>query len=276
MHVSARSIRFRIGSRGFRRVQIHFATISLVGSSRPYLVQIGVVETLVDRRDGRLHVDEVRDPLEAGVQGLRLNPGNIRNEEHIKTVAREAKDRGISIRVGVNAGSPDKDLLEQHGGLRLWAFSTRGVKRHVDAAFADGDALLFGPESRGLPAEMLQGIGEDHTLRLPMQEGSRSLAIDTGFIVFNDRTYPNFIQLLDEIGQPSQPSEMSFSVHAADGRLEYNGSSLDGLFAQRSNLLRPSFYSMVRDILRFNRDALDEIARSPSDLTLGEYLEAGR
>ncbi len=67
------------------------------------------------------------------------------------------------------------DFLEEHGSLRLWAFSTRGVKRHVDAAFADGDGLLFGPESRGLPAKILQGIGEDHTLRLPMQEGSRSL-----------------------------------------------------------------------------------------------------
>ncbi len=54
--------------------------------------------------------------LEAGVQGLRLNPGNIRNEEHIKTVAREAKDRGVPIRVGVNAGSLDKDLLDLHGG----------------------------------------------------------------------------------------------------------------------------------------------------------------
>ncbi|MDH3396346.1 MAG: flavodoxin-dependent (E)-4-hydroxy-3-methylbut-2-enyl-diphosphate synthase [Acidimicrobiia bacterium] len=54
--------------------------------------------------------------LEAGVQGLRLNPGNIRNEQHIKTVAREANDRGVSIRVGVNAGSLDKDLLDQYGG----------------------------------------------------------------------------------------------------------------------------------------------------------------
>jgi tRNA (cytidine/uridine-2'-O-)-methyltransferase len=68
-----------------------------------------------------------------------------------------------------------EDFLAKRGGLRLWAFSTRGEKRHVDAAFADGDGLLFGPESRGLPAEMLQGIGEDHTLRLPMQVGSRSL-----------------------------------------------------------------------------------------------------
>ena len=67
---------------------------------------------------------------------------------------------------------------------------------------------------------------------------------------------------------------MSFSVHSAN--LEYNGSSLDGLFAQRRNLLRPSFYSMVRDILRFNRDALADLGRSSSPLTLGEYLVENR
>lgn len=113
-----------------------------------------------------------------------------------------------------------------------------------------------------------------HTNTVDVQEGNRELAIDTGFIVFNDRTYPNFIRILDEIGQPSQPSEMSFSVHSADGRLEYNGSSLNGLFAQRRNLMRPSFYSMVRDILRFNRSALAEINEGPRPMTLGEYLDS--
>ena len=111
-----------------------------------------------------------------------------------------------------------------------------------------------------------------HTNTIDVDEGDRSLAIDTGFIVFNDRTYPNFIKLLDEIGQPSQPSNMSFSVHSANGQLEYNGSSLNGLFAQRRNLLRPSFYSMVRDILRFNREALIDISRTGQFLTLGQYL----
>ncbi len=68
---------------------------------------------------------------------------------------------------------------------------------------------------------------------------------------------------------------MSFSVHAADGSLEYNGSSLNGLFAQRRNLLRPSFHSMVRDILRFNRTALDEIGNCGDSLTLGDFLSNG-
>jgi len=115
-----------------------------------------------------------------------------------------------------------------------------------------------------------------HTNTVDVQEGGRSLAIDTGFIVFNDRTYPNFIRILEEIDQPSQPSEMSFSVHAAAGRLEYNGSSINGLFAQRRNLLRPSFHSMVRDVLRFNRTALTEISRSVSPISLGDFLRSGK
>lgn len=111
-----------------------------------------------------------------------------------------------------------------------------------------------------------------HTNTIDVEEEDRTLAVDTGFIVFNDRTYPNFIKVLDEIGQSSQPSEMSFSVHSANDRLEYSGSSLNGLFAQRTNLLRPSFYAMVRDILRFNREALLEISRSSEQITLGEFL----
>jgi predicted NAD/FAD-binding protein len=112
-----------------------------------------------------------------------------------------------------------------------------------------------------------------HTNTVDVQQGDRTLAIDTGFIVFNDRTYPNFIKILDEIGQPSQPSEMSFSVHSAKDQLEYNGSSLNGLFAQRRNLLRPSFHAMVRDILRFNREALLDISSSSAKWSLADYLQ---
>ena len=115
-----------------------------------------------------------------------------------------------------------------------------------------------------------------HTNTIEVEEEGRRLAIDTGFIVFNDRTYPNFIRILDELGQPSQESSMSFSVHAADGSLEYNGSSPNGLFAQRRNLLSPSFHSMVRDILRFNRTALTDISNSVDPLSLGDFLNNGR
>lgn len=71
-----------------------------------------------------------------------------------------------------------------------------------------------------------------------MNQAGRSYAIDTGFIVFNDRTYPNFLKLLARIGMARQPAEMSFSVKSPEG-LEYNGHNLDTLFAQRSNLLSP-------------------------------------
>lgn len=113
-----------------------------------------------------------------------------------------------------------------------------------------------------------------HTNTIDVEENGRSLAVDTGFIVYNDKTYPNFIRLLEEIGQASKPSEMSFSVHSEDGRVEYKGSTLNGLFARRSNLLRPSFYRMIRDILRFFREAVSDIQRFGRQMTLGEYLSA--
>ena len=111
-----------------------------------------------------------------------------------------------------------------------------------------------------------------HTNTVDIQEGGRNIAIDTGFIVFNDRTYPNFIRLLEELGQDSQPSEMSFSVQANNGGLEYCGTSLNGLFAQRRNLLRPRFYRMIGDILRFNRTMLPSLELIDEAETLGRYL----
>lgn len=111
-----------------------------------------------------------------------------------------------------------------------------------------------------------------HTNTIDVYENDRRIAVDTGFIVFNDRTYPNFIQLLDEIGQESQPSEMSFSVQAEDGQLEYSGSSLNTLFAQRKNILRPPFYRMIRDILRFNESTMRDAGEFDESQNLGEYL----
>lgn len=111
-----------------------------------------------------------------------------------------------------------------------------------------------------------------HTNTIDVQAGDRSVAIDTGFIVFNDRTYPNFIELLDEIGQESQPSVMSFSVSSGDGGLEYSGSGLNALFAQRRNILRPPFFRMIRDILRFNSEAMATLPVEDDGQTVGEYL----
>jgi predicted NAD/FAD-binding protein len=118
--------------------------------------------------------------------------------------------------------------------------------------------------------------GHTHTVDVPGTAGPR--AIDTGFIVFNSKTYPGFSALLAELGVASQPSEMSFSVRCESNGLEYNGTSLDGLFAQRTNLLRPSFWRMLREILRFYREAPAVLARDPEadTETLGAYLERGR
>ncbi len=92
--------------------------------------------------------------------------------------------------------------------------------------------------------------------------------VDTGFIVYNDRTYPNFIKLLDRLGCAGIPTEMSFSMNRAG--LEYNGHTLNSLFAQRSNLFRPSFWRMVFDILKFNKAA---VSLNPDETrTIGEYL----
>lgn len=99
--------------------------------------------------------------------------------------------------------------------------------------------------------------------------------VDTGFIVFNDRTYPNFLQLLETLNVEWQPSHMSFSVRDERNGLEYNGTTLNSLFAQRSNLFKPSFYRMIRDILRFNKTAL-ELLEDGSEITLGDYLTKGQ
>jgi predicted NAD/FAD-binding protein len=115
-----------------------------------------------------------------------------------------------------------------------------------------------------------------HTNTVDVVLGDRCWKVDTGFIVFNDRTYPNFIALLDELGVGSQASDMSFSVRCERTGLEYNGASLNTLFAQRSNLLRPRFYRMLREILRFNREAPGLLDRPDDPVSLGEYLERNR
>jgi predicted NAD/FAD-binding protein len=114
-----------------------------------------------------------------------------------------------------------------------------------------------------------------HTNTVDVDYRGRQYAVDTGFIVFNDWTYPEFIRLLDELGVESKPSSMSFSVSCEKTGLEYNGTSRNALFAQRSNLLRPSFYRMIADILRFNREAPALLDGRNQTTTLGEYLDAG-
>lgn len=115
-----------------------------------------------------------------------------------------------------------------------------------------------------------------HTNTIEVDSPNGPLAVDTGFIVFNDWTYPNFIRLLKEWQVDWQKSTMSFSVQDERTGLEYNGTSLNSLFAQRRNLLRPSFYRMIRDIMRFNREAPKLLDRNDDTITLGDYLKLNR
>ena len=113
-----------------------------------------------------------------------------------------------------------------------------------------------------------------HTHTHTITHEGKEFNVDTGFIVFNDRTYPNFIALLDELKVAWQASEMSFSVQSEKTGLEYNGTSLNSLFAQRSNLFKPSFHKMIRDILRFNKTSLELLAEG-NEIKLGDYLKQG-
>lgn len=96
--------------------------------------------------------------------------------------------------------------------------------------------------------------------------------VDTGFIVYNQSTYPNLTALFRHLGVPTKPSEMSFSVSMDGGRLEYSGTGLTGLLAQPANIARPRFWQMLRELLRFYRDAPFDIARI-GEVTLAEYLD---
>ena len=118
-----------------------------------------------------------------------------------------------------------------------------------------------------------------HTATIDVRLDGRDYAIDTGFIVYNDRTYPNFIKLLSELGVASQPTEMSFSVSHDIADLEYAGSNLNTLFAQRRNLWRPAYWRMLADILRFNRLTSDLAQRGVEQelaQATGEFLDQHR
>lgn len=125
--------------------------------------------------------------------------------------------------------------------------------------------------------------GHAHTvdLALPGPRGFVTHGVDTGFLVFNERTYPQLIRLFRELGVETSPSDMSFSVQAETGqpggRLEWSGSTLNTVFAQRRNLLRPGFWRMLRDLMRFNELAT-QIAEAGHDAELqqplGEFLDA--
>jgi len=112
--------------------------------------------------------------------------------------------------------------------------------------------------------------GHSHTVEV--ESGGGSHLIDTGFIVFNDRNYPNFERLLEELEVPSQPSHMGFSVSDGSGGFEYSGTPR-GIFARKAHLLSPAFLGMLRDWRRFNREAQALVGMNGTAPSLGQWLE---
>ncbi len=113
-----------------------------------------------------------------------------------------------------------------------------------------------------------------HTHTVDVDREGTTYPVDTGFIVFNEKTYPNFVTLLKQLGVAWKPSNMSFSVKCGRTGLEYSPTSLNSLFAQRRNLVRPAFLRMITEILRFRRESEDLIRSEDEATTLGQYLEA--
>ncbi|WP_115705875.1 NAD(P)/FAD-dependent oxidoreductase [Legionella sainthelensi] len=113
--------------------------------------------------------------------------------------------------------------------------------------------------------------GHTHTLSVETKETTYS--IDTGFIVFNKRTYPNFCKLLEELHVAIQPSEMSFSYRSDSRGLEYSGHNLNTLFSDRRNLLKIDFYQLIKDIILFNSDAKKFLARNNTlEVTINDFI----
>lgn len=115
-----------------------------------------------------------------------------------------------------------------------------------------------------------------HVNTVTVDDGGHSFGIDTGFIVYNERNYPRFSALLNELGVETQPSEMSFSVSSSTTGLEYAGTNLNTLLARRTNALRPSFVRMLIDVTRFNRAARELLTRDDLSLTMANFLHEGR
>ena len=115
-----------------------------------------------------------------------------------------------------------------------------------------------------------------HSNTVTVKAANGEIAVDTGFIVYNESTYPNLTALFSHLGVPTQPAEMSFAVSLGNGSLEYSGGNLGGLFAQKRNLLRRRFWSMLHDLHRFYREApRDLVMLDEVNTTLGDYLTAG-
>lgn len=116
--------------------------------------------------------------------------------------------------------------------------------------------------------------GHTNTIEVFSKDEGRTIPVDTGFIVFNDRNYPNLCRLFDSLGVVSRVSEMSFSVQCQKSGLEYNGTDFNKIFSQRRNLLKPGFWMMLRDIFRFHKHGPDALSKGISDqITVTEFAQ---
>jgi len=139
-----------------------------------------------------------------------------------------------------------------------------------------GSAWLLAPRYRVTLFEAQASLG-GHTRTVDVSLDGLTHPVDTGFLVFNDRTYPHLVRLFDTLGVETANSDMSFSVRIGAGEVEWAGNNLATVFAQPANLLRPGFHRMLRDLLRFNRETTAlAVSGEPLRGTLGEFLDAGR
>jgi predicted NAD/FAD-binding protein len=118
--------------------------------------------------------------------------------------------------------------------------------------------------------------GHTHTIELKTGPDA-GCCVDTGFIVYNERTYPSFIKFISDLGVEGRDSEMSFSYWDEEQQFGYAGTSLNGLFAQRKNIFRPAFWRMLMEIRRFGQQGSEEVETGQvPQITIGEYLEKNR
>jgi predicted NAD/FAD-binding protein len=111
-----------------------------------------------------------------------------------------------------------------------------------------------------------------HTNTVLAETEAGSIPVDTGFIVYNERNYPNLTAFFAHLGVETAPSFMDFAVSIERGRMEYSGSHLNGLFGQRRNIVRPEHWKLVGDILRFFREARGQVATVDNDMSMADFL----
>jgi predicted NAD/FAD-binding protein len=169
-----------------------------------------------------------------------------------------------------------KDEIQSDIGYPLYSSGDRGQRMKIAIIGTGISGLTCGYQlhkQHDVTLYEANGYIGGHTATVDVEWKGQSHAIDTGFIVYNDRTYPNFIQMMSDIGIYGLPTEMSFSVRNDGNGLEYNGHTLSTLFAQKRNILNPKFYRFIAEIVRFNRLAKAHIQAEHGELsTLGDFL----